>query len=129
MPVTSDNNNAVIVINSSSPVIDSVSQEEFNFKSNAYTSTGLPLNKTNFIEYNVELPAGTTVSFFRKVNVKNISSEIEMSYKTDIHTPVVISESTGGLALNNIAFTGSIVFKASTQLLGAQEIKIYLLWQ
>ena len=129
MPVISDNNNAVIVINSSSPVIGSVSQEEFNFKSNAYTSTGLTLNKTNFIEYSVNFSVSASVSLFRKVNVKNISNEIAMSYKTDIHTPVVISESTAGLALNNIAFTGSIIFKASKQLLASEEIRIYLLWQ
>jgi len=129
MPVISDNNNAVIVINSSSLVIGGVSQEEFNLKSNAYTSTGLPLNKTNFIEYAAKFSVSASVSLLRKVNVKNISDEIEMSYDPKIHTPVLISESTAGLALNNIAFTNSLIFKASKQLLTGEEIRIYLLWQ
>ena len=129
MPIISDNNNVVVIINSSSPVISGISQEEFNFKSNAYTSTGLPLNKTNFIEYGVKFSTDASVSLFRKVNVKNISDEIEMSYKTDNHTAVVITESTAGLALSNIAFTNSLIFKASKQLLANEEIRIYLLWQ
>lgn len=117
-----------ILINSNSPVVNGVSQEELKLNSSDGTLDGFPLSKTNFIEYAVSLPIGKTISFIRKLNVENITIQEVMSYKTDTKQEVVIDQSTSGLALNNIAFTDSIIFKASTQLTGNEEIKIILAW-
>lgn len=122
-----------ILINSSSPVFNGVSQEEFNFTSNEGTLDGFPPISTNFIEYAVSVPQGITVTFIRKLSVnansQTIEIEQEMSYKTDTYQPVIIDQSTSGLALNNIAFTGSIIFRASQQLQNNEQIKIILTWQ
>ena len=127
--IQQDNKKVAIVINSSSPVVSGGNQEEFNFVSNQGTNDGLPPIKTNFIEYAVIVPTGKSVKFIRKLNVGNISIEQPMSYKTDTFQEVIINDSTSGLALNNIAFTGSIVFRTSSILSAGEEVKIILAWQ
>lgn len=127
--IQQDNKKVAIVINSSSPVVSGGNQEEFNFVSNQGTNDGLPPIKTNFIEYAVIVPTGKSVKFIRKLNVGNISIEQPMSYKTDTFQEVIINDSISGLALNNIAFTGSIVFRTSSILSAGEEVKIILAWQ
>ncbi len=127
--IQQDNKKVAIVINSSSPVVSGGNQEEFNFASNQGTIDGLPPIKTNFIEYAVTVPTGKSVKFIRKLNVGNISIEQPMSYKPDIFQEVVINASISGLALDNIAFTGSIVFRTSSILSAGEEVKIILAWQ
>ena len=112
----------------SSPVVNNKSQEEFDLTSSVYSKERF--NSTNFLEYAVKLQEdkGITVSFFRKIKIGNIEDEIQMSYKTNIHDECIVTKSTAGLAFNNIAFTDSIVFKASKVLTEEEEIRIYLVW-
>lgn len=131
MPIITDRGgkSVAIIINSSSEVVEGGNQVEFNFSDSSVTENGYSLINTNFMEYMVELPAGKSVKFLRKANVKDLSLTLQMSYKTDTFQGVLISQSIAGLALNNIASSGSIIFRTTTTLASNEEVKIILLWQ
>lgn len=130
MPIITDRSakSVAIIINSSSEVVEGGNQVEFNFN-DGLTENGYSLISTNFIEYMVELPAGKSVKILRKANVKEFSATLPMSYTPDILKEVTISQSIAGLAIKDISFTGSLIFRTTAVLSANQEVKIFLLWQ
>lgn len=131
MPIITDRGakSVAIIINSSSEVVEGGNQVEFNFNDASLTENGYSLISTHFIEYMVELPAGKSVKILRKANVGEFSATLPMSYTPDILKEVTISQSIAGLAIKDISFTGSLIFRTTAVLSVNQEVKIFLLWQ